>query len=106
MQVVQVPYLVRGLRPTCPGDLNQNLKQKQYCDTLNKEFKNGPHTHTHAHKVFKKKSKDDLSSVTVALSICCLIVHIWAQYWMKPLSVSEGTQGRGVGGEGMSGQKN
>ena len=102
MQAVQVPYLVGELRSTGPVDLHQDLKQKQYCNRLNKDFKNGPHTH----KVFFQKSKNILSLVTVALSICCLIVHIWAQYRRKPLSVSEGTQGRGAGGEGMGGRKN
>ena len=30
---------------------NQNIKQKQYCNKFNKNFKNGPHK-----KIFKKKS--------------------------------------------------
>ena len=31
---------------------NQNMKQKQYCNKFNKDFKNGPHQ-----KFFKKKKK-------------------------------------------------
>jgi len=28
---------------------NQNIKQKQYCNKFNKNFKNTKHTHTHTH---------------------------------------------------------
>ena len=31
---------------------NQNIKQKQYCNKFNKDFKNGPHQ-----KIFKKKKR-------------------------------------------------
>ena len=27
-----------------PDQKNQNMKQKQYCNTFNKDFENGPHT--------------------------------------------------------------
>ena len=33
------------------GQKNQNVKQKQYCNKFNKDFKNGPHQK----KVLKKK---------------------------------------------------
>ena len=32
---------------------NQNMKQKQYCNKFNKDFKNGPHQ-----KIFKKKKEE------------------------------------------------
>ena len=44
MQGVQVGSLVGELRSHmayCPR--NQNIKQKQYCNKFNKDFKNGPH---------------------------------------------------------------
>ena len=34
---------------------NQNIKQKQYCNKFNKDFKNGPHQKKK--KIFKKKTK-------------------------------------------------
>ena len=35
---------VRGLRPHMPrGQNTRNIKQKQYCNQFNKDFKNGPH---------------------------------------------------------------
>ena len=44
MQRMQVPSLVRELRSHTPhGQKNQNIKQKQYCNKLSKDFKNGPH---------------------------------------------------------------
>ena len=36
--------------PHASGPKNQNIKQKQYCNKFNKDFKNGPHQ-----KVLKKK---------------------------------------------------
>ena len=33
---------------------NKNIKQKQYCNKFNKDFKNGPHQKK---KIFKKKQK-------------------------------------------------
>ena len=36
--------------PHALGAKNQNIKQKQYCNKFNKDFKNGPHQ-----KIFKKK---------------------------------------------------
>ena len=35
------------------GPKNQNIKQKQYCNKFNKDFKNGPHQ-----KILKKKKKE------------------------------------------------
>ena len=41
---VQVGSLVGKLRSHMPhGQKNQSIKQKQYCNKLNKNFKNGPH---------------------------------------------------------------
>ena len=37
--------------PCASQPKNQNIKQKQYCNKLNKDFKNGPHK-----KFFKKES--------------------------------------------------
>ena len=38
---------------------NPNIKQKQYCNKFNTDFKNGPCltlTHTHTHTIFKLKN--------------------------------------------------
>ena len=43
--------LIPGWRRKIPH-ANQNIKQKQYCNKFNKDFKNGPHQ-----KVLKKKRK-------------------------------------------------
>ena len=43
--------LTAGWRRKIPH-ANQNIKQKQYCNKFNKDFKNGPHQ-----KVLKKKKK-------------------------------------------------
>ena len=37
--------------PHAPWSKNQNIKQKQYCNKFNKDFKNC----THQKKIFKKK---------------------------------------------------
>ena len=51
MQGVQVPFLAGELRSHMPhGQKNQNTKQKQYCNKFNKDFKDGPHTHTNLKK--------------------------------------------------------
>ena len=43
-QGVQVPSLVGELRSHMTwGQKKQNIKQKQYCNKYNKDFKNGPH---------------------------------------------------------------
>ena len=43
-QAVWVPSLVGELRSYIPwGQKNQNIKQKQYCNKFNQDFKNGPH---------------------------------------------------------------
>ena len=38
--------------PHASGPKKQNMKQKQYCNKFNKDFKNGPHQ-----KIFLKKEK-------------------------------------------------
>ena len=43
MQGVQVQPLVGELRSHMPHQKKQNIKQKQYCNKFNKDFKNGPH---------------------------------------------------------------
>ena len=54
MQGVQVQSLVGELRSPMPrGQKNQNIKQKQYCNKFNKDFKNGPHQK----KIYKKERK-------------------------------------------------
>ena len=39
---------------------NQNIKQKQYCNKFNKDFKNGPHQKKK--KIFKKKIQNNSST--------------------------------------------
>ena len=36
---------------------NQNIKQKQYCDKFNKNFKNGPHQKKKILKKIKRKEE-------------------------------------------------
>ena len=49
MQGVQVWYLVGSQDPAClmvkisKKKTKRNIKQKQYCNKFNKDFKNGPH---------------------------------------------------------------
>ena len=50
MQGVHVWYLVGSQDPAMPHGQNikekktkRNIKQKQYCNKFNKDFKNGPH---------------------------------------------------------------
>ena len=43
--------LIPGWRGKIPH-ANQNIKQKQYCNKFNKDFKNGPHQ-----KILKKKKR-------------------------------------------------
>ena len=44
MQGVQVQSLVRKLRSHMPGgQKTEKVKQKQYCNKFNKDFKNSPH---------------------------------------------------------------
>ena len=58
MQGVQVQSLVRELRSHIPrGKKNpKNIKQKQYCNKLNKHLKNGPHQ-----KNLKEKNNGKIS---------------------------------------------
>ena len=53
MQGLQVRSLVKELRPYVPRPKTQNMKQKQYWNKFNKDFKNGSHTQ----KIFKKIKK-------------------------------------------------
>ena len=58
MQGVWVQSLVGELRSHTPhGQKTKNIKQKQYCNNFNKDFKNGPH----AKKNLKKKQRRELS---------------------------------------------
>ena len=41
--------------PHASWPINQNVKQKQYCNKFNKDLKNGPHTHTQSNR--KKTTK-------------------------------------------------
>ena len=43
---------------------NQNIKQKQYCNKFNKDFKNGPHQ-----KKLKKKKKNILCGLCTLTTI-------------------------------------
>ena len=38
-----IPGRVGAKIPHDSGPKNQNIKQKQYCNKFNKDFKNGPH---------------------------------------------------------------
>ena len=61
MQGVQVWSLVRELRSHMPrSQKTENIKQKQYCNKFNKEFKNGPH---------QKKKK--LETLIMKVSFIC-----------------------------------
>ena len=52
MQEVQVSSLIGELRYHMSlGQKNQNIRQKQYCNKFNKDFKNGPHQNK---KILKK----------------------------------------------------
>ena len=42
------------------GQKNKNIKQKQYCNKFNKDFKNDPHQKKK--KIFKKKEKETQTS--------------------------------------------
>ena len=56
MQGVWVRSLVGELGSHMPrGQKNQNIKQKQCCNTFNKDFKNGPHQKSL--KILKQKNK-------------------------------------------------
>ena len=43
MQEVQVQSLIGELGSHMPCGQNQNIKQRQYCNKFNKDFKTGPH---------------------------------------------------------------
>ena len=50
-----------GLRSHMPWGQNQNVKQKQYCNTFNKDFKDGPYQ--------KKKEERKRKEIRVAWKI-------------------------------------
>ena len=52
---VRVRSLVGELKSHASRPKNQNVKQKQYCNKFNKDFKNGPHQK----KSVKKKNKKE-----------------------------------------------
>ena len=48
----------RGAKiPQASQPKNQNIKQKQYCNRFNKDFKNGPHQKKK--KILKKKKRNE-----------------------------------------------
>ena len=51
--------------PHALGLKNQNIKEKQYCNKFNKDFKNGPHQKN----LKKKKKKTKLPKVSTALQM-------------------------------------
>ena len=82
MQGVRVRSLLRELRSHMPrGQENQNIKQKQYCNKFNKDFKSGPHQKnkqtnkqnqnqslaTHKSKICKLKKKKNWKEVKLSL---------------------------------------
>ena len=50
MRAIQVQSLAKIPHALCP--INQNIKEKQYCNKFNKDFKNDPHQKPN---LFKKK---------------------------------------------------
>ena len=50
--------------PHALGPKNQNIKQKQYCNKLNKDVKNGPHQ-----KTFKKKKRRHKTNLGLDLAL-------------------------------------
>ena len=63
MQGVRVQSLVEKLRSHRPDDQKLNIKQKQYCNKFNRDFKNSPHqkkslkNHSFLFLPLKKKKK-------------------------------------------------
>ena len=58
--------LIPGWRAKIPhalGPKNQNIKQKQYCNKFNKDFKNGPHQK-------RKEKKKEIPESALSLSMC------------------------------------
>ena len=70
MQGAQVQSLVGELRPTCLVAKNQNLKQKQYCNTFNKDFKNGLHQKKSLGKKRRNTASADMSFLISLLYMC------------------------------------
>ena len=50
--------------PHASGPKNQNIKQKQYCNKFNKDFKNGP---------YQKKKKKTISNTFLIYETCRII---------------------------------
>ena len=82
MQRVQVWSSVRELRSRTPQGQKkknppnkQNIKQKQYCNKFNKDFKNGLHN-----KWSKKKSLKTLL-LKKKQTLNCLRTHQYCQLW-------------------------
>ena len=53
----------------------QNIKQKQYCNKLNKDFKNGPHPNK---KILKKNTPKSISCQQPDLIITIVIIIIFS----------------------------
>ena len=72
MQGVQFRYLVREPRSHMPcGQKTKNIKQKQYCNKFNKDFKNCPHQ-----KSLKKNLKENwLDLLAVQGTLKSLLQH-------------------------------
>ena len=57
-QRAKIPHALRPKRKTTKTKTkHQNIKQKQYCNKFNKDFKNGPHQKN----LFKKRTKTKVS---------------------------------------------
>ena len=64
--------LIPGLGAKIPHALwpeNQNIKKQKQCNKFNKDFKNGPHTHTHTIGLRKKRMR--IGQPAVGFSILC-----------------------------------
>ena len=94
MQGVQVWSLVGELRPHMPcGQKNQNIKQEEYCNKLNKDFKNGSHQKKKKNlKKRKTQSQEELNWLTRRLKVLsssskypCRVLHLMAcQIFLVP----------------------
>ena len=60
----------RGAKiPHASGPKNQNIKQKQYCNKFNKDFKNGPHQkNLFKEMLFKKELRDSVLHLDILLA--------------------------------------
>ena len=55
-----IPGLGAKIPPHASWPKNQNIKQTQYCNKFNKDFKNGPHQKKKKKKNLKEKKKEPL----------------------------------------------